>query len=1193
MADAGFSTSALWFDYDNDGKLDLFVAHYVDWSIEKDLFCTLDGKSKSYCTPESYKGQSPTLYHNRGDGTFEDVTRRAGLYDPTSKGLGVAMLDFDGDGRMDLFVANDTQPNRLYRNKGDGTFADAAVAAGVAFSEAGVARAGMGVDAADYDDSGRPSLIIGNFSNEMMALYHNEGTGLFIDEAPRSAIGRASLLTLTFGCFFFDYDLDGRPDIFAANGHVADDIERVQSRVTYAQRPHLFHNLGRNAFEEATPQAGAALQAKLVGRGAAYADIDNDGDLDVLVTANNGPARLFRNDGGNRNNAIRIRTIGTRSNRDGIGARVEVSLRGGGEAMADREDRVELRVAKRAAADLRSRRGDQGRGDARHMAEWPGRHDRAARGQPDRDGPGRRGRRRRDAAPIGARRPSMKRRWRAALVCLLLGVAGASGQPARENAYRANNLGVALLEQFSYKAAADAFREALRIDPSLALAHINLSIALLYVPDLDGAARAAADAARLLPGTAAAELPAGPHRSRAKPNRRRDCRVPARAPDRSARRREQTSTSARSTCSSAATPTRSRCFVPALAEEPYNVTATYNLALALDTCRPDRRRPAGHGTLSGPSRQRLRHDVFQYLPGARAIRRGHRLDPRGIGCRRSGVSRCHLHARRQSSAHRRARHRARIAVRPPLRRSTIFRRTASERSRRDSAEGSTLADIDGDGDLDLVAASAAGQRLLRNDGGKFVDVTRDAGLGISPPDAVAIGCIAADYDNDGRPDIFVLRYGGSSLYHNSGNLHFSDATARSGIPPYPFVPSSAAFVDVDHDGDLDLIVVGIADPAGARARAAARTLTFPGDFPGAPIQLLRNNGNGTFTDIASAAGFKTTTHAIAAVPTDFDNRRDIDLLIVNADAPPLLFKNLRDGTFRNVAAEVGLQRVDGPVTSVAAGDINKDDYPDFFFGRADAPGLFAVSDGRGHFTVTAAPDASRSAACRAVGRLRQRRDARSGDVVQRRPAAAPQPRHAVGRGEHAAVATPAAARPAPVRMFAAGDVDLDGAIDLVHGRSVRGGFPLSQRRRCAQPVAARAVERTGEQSLGDRLENPDPRRQPGRADRNVGRDAAGRARRCRVRARPPDGRRCGARVVAVGSPAGRNRRGDAGAGVDRLARLDRRARSQAIVVSLPVHLERRAIRVRHRLHGGRRDGLLGSARPPQHARRDRIRPHSR
>src|SRR6266545_627921 len=158
VADGGFSTSALWFDYDTDGKVDLFVAHYVDWSIDKDLFCTLDGKNKSYCTPESYKGSSATLYHNRGDGTFTDVTKQAGLFDPTSKGLGVAMLDFDGDGWMDLFVANDTQPNRLYRNKGNGTFADVAVGAGVAFSEAGVARAGMGVDAADYDGSGRPSI---------------------------------------------------------------------------------------------------------------------------------------------------------------------------------------------------------------------------------------------------------------------------------------------------------------------------------------------------------------------------------------------------------------------------------------------------------------------------------------------------------------------------------------------------------------------------------------------------------------------------------------------------------------------------------------------------------------------------------------------------------------------------------------------------------------------------------------------------------------------------------------------------------------------------------------------------------------------------------------------------------------------------------------------------------------------------
>ncbi|PYQ70431.1 MAG: CRTAC1 family protein [Acidobacteria bacterium] len=330
VAAGGFSTSALWFDYDNDGKLDLFVARYVEWSIEKDLFCTLDGKAKSYCTPESYNGQSPVLYRNRGDGTFEDVTRRAGLQDPTSKGLGVAMLDFDDDGWIDLFVANDTQPNKLYRNLGNGTFKDVATSAGVAFSEAGVARAGMGVDAADYDGSGRPSIIIGNFSNEMMALYHNEGSGLFIDDAPSSAIGRASLLTLTFGCFFFDYDLDGRLDIFAVNGHVADDINRVQRRVTYAQPAHLFHNAGRRQFEDASRDAGAALQRPIVGRGAAYADYDNDGDLDLLMTANTGAAVLLRNDGGNRNGALRVRTIGTTSNRDGIGARVDVTVAGGG-----------------------------------------------------------------------------------------------------------------------------------------------------------------------------------------------------------------------------------------------------------------------------------------------------------------------------------------------------------------------------------------------------------------------------------------------------------------------------------------------------------------------------------------------------------------------------------------------------------------------------------------------------------------------------------------------------------------------------------------------------------------------------------------------------------------------------------------------------------------------------------------------
>jgi hypothetical protein len=330
VGDPGFSTSAAWFDYDNDSRLDLFVGNYVEWSVATDQFCTLDSKNKSYCTPQSYKGQSVTLYHNRGNGTFENVTQRAGLDDPSGKSLGVALLDFDNDGWLDLFVANDTEPNKLYRNNHDGTFTDQGLAAGVAFSEAGTARAGMGVDAADYDGSGRQSIVIGNFTNESMALYHNDGSGLFTDEAPKSGIGKMSAQSLTFACFFFDYDLDGLLDIFAANGHVSDDISVVQPNVKYAQPPHLFRNRGKKKFEETTRTLGRALQRAVVGRGAAYGDFDNDGDLDLLITANNGPARLLRNENANQNDVLRVRTIGTKSNNDGIGAKVRVKTSRGG-----------------------------------------------------------------------------------------------------------------------------------------------------------------------------------------------------------------------------------------------------------------------------------------------------------------------------------------------------------------------------------------------------------------------------------------------------------------------------------------------------------------------------------------------------------------------------------------------------------------------------------------------------------------------------------------------------------------------------------------------------------------------------------------------------------------------------------------------------------------------------------------------
>ena len=330
-----FNTSAAWVDYDRDGKLDLVVGNYVQWSPETDLYCTMDGKSKSYCTPESYKGTSVRLWHNNGKDsngnvTFSDVTQKAGLGEPTSKTLGVAVLDYDNDGWPDLLFSNDTQPNKLYRNNGNGTFTEKAVVAGVAFSEDGVARAGMGVDTADYDRTGNTSLMITNFSNQMISLYHNEGKGLFVDEAPRSDVGRASLLTLGFGCFFFDYDLDGWPDILVVNGHIDPDIQKVQVNVKYAEPPHLFRNLGKGKFAEVTKSAGAEFAAARVGRSAAYADVFNDGRLDVLLSTNGGTVHLFRNVAANNsssftNHSVRFKLIGTKSNRDGIGAVVRVT----------------------------------------------------------------------------------------------------------------------------------------------------------------------------------------------------------------------------------------------------------------------------------------------------------------------------------------------------------------------------------------------------------------------------------------------------------------------------------------------------------------------------------------------------------------------------------------------------------------------------------------------------------------------------------------------------------------------------------------------------------------------------------------------------------------------------------------------------------------------------------------------------
>jgi len=325
----GFSTSALWFDYDRDGWLDLLVCNYVKWSPQLDVFCSVDGKRKSYCTPEAYHGDTCWLFRNRGNGTFEDVTAKSGIFDPTSKSLGVTLLDYDHDGWPDVLIANDTQPNKLYRNRRNGAFEDVAVHAGVAFSEDGKARAGMGIDAADFENSGVEGIAITNFDNEMMALYRPSKAGTYADIAMDAGVGQPSRDSLGFGCTFLDVNLDGRLDLLAVNGHIDETVRQIHGNTGYAQPPHLFLNRGGGHFQDVAAQAGGGFASPKVARGLAYGDFDRDGDLDLLITTNQGAAHLYRNDVASGVHALRLRLVGTKSNRDAIGSVVHLSTADG------------------------------------------------------------------------------------------------------------------------------------------------------------------------------------------------------------------------------------------------------------------------------------------------------------------------------------------------------------------------------------------------------------------------------------------------------------------------------------------------------------------------------------------------------------------------------------------------------------------------------------------------------------------------------------------------------------------------------------------------------------------------------------------------------------------------------------------------------------------------------------------------
>lgn len=362
---AAWSTASIFFDADRDGFLDLYVGNYVHWSPETDIWCTMDGSTKAYCTPQTYTGFPGRFYRNNGDGTFSERTQAAGFGEAPGKTLGITELDFNADGWPDLVIANDTQRDLLYENNGDGTFTERGIASGIAFDENGRARAGMGIDAGDVDGDGEPTVVIGHFANEMLGVYRHVGNGLFIDRGAPSQIGRPSLPTLTFGLFLFDADLDGDLDVFLANGHISEDVERTQADIGYRQAAQLFENLGDGTFREIGASTGGAFTQKMVARGTAHADYDRDGDLDVLVVENGGPAHLWQNQlmeaaAVSAPNVLRVRARGTASNRSGFGTRLEAAVgskrivrrvRSGGSFLAQSEQVVTFGLGDAAQVD--------------------------------------------------------------------------------------------------------------------------------------------------------------------------------------------------------------------------------------------------------------------------------------------------------------------------------------------------------------------------------------------------------------------------------------------------------------------------------------------------------------------------------------------------------------------------------------------------------------------------------------------------------------------------------------------------------------------------------------------------------------------------------------------------------------------------------------------------------------------------
>jgi tetratricopeptide (TPR) repeat protein len=603
---------------------------------------------------------------------------------------------------------------------------------------------------------------------------------------------------------------------------------------------------------------------------------------------------------------------------------------------------------------------------------------------------------------------------------------------AREEAYRANNIGVALMEQYDFENGAKEFQRALKIYPQLGIAQINLAIALFYQPDMEGALREAKKAEALLPNAPQVHYLLGliaktqnrPADQMAAFKRvlEMDPRDPGANINLGQLYKQQRDF-----------PAAIAAFRTALQSEPYNTTAMYGLGGVLNQAG---QREEGVRMLQQFKQVSDAHYGTEF--GNKYLEQGRYAEAiASTGTENDLVSTTvpdvtFTDATAATGSPASSQGAAGPGL-PDVRVTglSIDRQAWNDDTKRMLAAslggGVTLFDYDGDGDLDVFVVSNAAQKLYRNDGGKLVDVTEAAGLAKAPANSVGIRAVAGDYDNDTKPDLLVLRYGGLTLYHNDGNGKFSDATAAAGIPAYPYLALSLAFVDVDHDGDLDIFVAGFADLAKAPAGDANRQLAFPADLAAAPNLLLRNNGNGKFTDTTAQAKLAAPGHAVAIVPTDYDNHRDVDLLVVNAGDQPALYSNLRDGTFRNVSTEVGLN-VKGAFTCAAAGDVNKDGFTDFFFGKADGAGLLCLSDGRGRFTTTPAPAGTEAAT--AAQFLDYDNDGLL-DLVVASNAGLRVIRNLGSRWENTSERAVAKDLFSNARGFAAGDLDGDGDTDLI------------------------------------------------------------------------------------------------------------------------------------------------------------------